>query len=164
MISTVVHWPTGPVSLEWHPQHETTLPVTGCHSFVFGASGLVVAKVASRGVTIPGGHVESLESVEQCARREIAEEIQVDVGSLHLIGHIICDHSVNPDYSGPYPNRGSQAIYFCKVRKYHEFKSDTEVTQRLEISRRDLPTMHHEWNIVLGAAYTTALSMADRIK
>ncbi len=139
----------------------TDLPVTGSHGFVFGESGIVVARVNSRGLSIPGGHLEAGESPEQCLVREFHEEVQVEISKPILLGYIVCDHSSNSEYRGPYEVRAAQAIFFGKVARYLQFQQTPEVSERIEISTTDLPELHHEWNPVLGAAFVAASNIAN---
>jgi len=161
VITAAADWPTGPVQLEWHPNTITDLPVTGSHGFIFGETGILVARIESRGLSIPGGHLEEGESAEECLTREIGEEIQVEVDDLILLGYIVCDHSDNPDYQGPYDLRAAQAVFFGKVTRHREFHQTPEASERIEVASSDLPKLHHEWNDVLNAAFVAANRVAN---
>lgn len=161
MISASTEWSTGRVQLEWHSGTTTDLPVTGSHGFVFGDSGILLARVNSRGLSIPGGHLDAGESPEQCLIREFAEEVRVEIRSLILLGYIVCDHSANPEYRGPYEVRAAQAVFYGKVNRYLNFQQTPEVSERLEVPATDLPKLHHEWNSVLDAAFVAASNVAN---
>ncbi len=160
MITTKAEWPTGTVNLSWLPSKSTDLPVTGSHGFCFGASGVFVVNIRTRGYTIPGGHVEADESPGQCLIREVREEANLVVKELELLGFVISDHTENPKYSGPYPVLAAQGMFAAKVAEAGVFHPTEEAIERMEIPINELSSQHHEWNAVLEAAFEEAKRVA----
>jgi ADP-ribose pyrophosphatase YjhB (NUDIX family) len=170
MVTCLVSWPTGPVRLEWSTELSIDLPVTGAHGFCFLENSVVVCDIEGRGLTIPGGHMEPGESPDACFAREAMEEAAVEFGNVSLLGYVIADHTVNATYAGRYPRRAAQAMFAATVHRLGEFRPATESTERCLVPAAALPSLHHEWNVVLGAAYALALArvqsgaLADRWK
>jgi 8-oxo-dGTP diphosphatase len=158
MVTCLASWPTGPVKLEWSPGALVDLPVTGAHGFCFMGEMVVVCTIADRGLSIPGGHIEAGESAEVCFRREAGEEAAAELGDVVLLGHIVTDHSVNPSYQGKYPRRAAQAMFVGSVRRLSQFTPTIDSGERRLVPFDSLPTLHHEWNEVLGAAYAEAVA------
>jgi ADP-ribose pyrophosphatase YjhB (NUDIX family) len=63
-------------------------PVTHVHGIIFNNAGdiLVGRPKPSKPWTLPGGKVETGESIEQTLRRELMEEVNVAVGAVHILG------------------------------------------------------------------------------
>ncbi len=161
MVTCLASWPTGPVKLEWSAELSIDLPVTGAHGFCFLRNRVVVCNIGGRGLSIPGGHVEPGELLEACFVREAMEEAAVEFGDVALLGHVITDHTVNPAYAGKYPHRAAQAIFVASVKRLGEFRPARDSTERRLVPVAALPSLHHEWNVVLGEAYALALVMAQ---
>ena len=161
MISTLAHWPSGPVRLRWVPQPQKYAePVTAVHCFCFSGDQLVLVDVVGRGASIPGGHLLSGESLLDCLKRELAEEACITVDSPALLGAVECDHSENPAL-GPgfsYPRLASQLLYVGSVNRILPFAGRHETSRRLLVPPASCPERHHEWNAVLQAAFDLALS------
>jgi 8-oxo-dGTP diphosphatase len=134
------------------------LPVTGAHGFCFMGDTVVVCNIADRGLSIPGGHIEAGESAEVCLRREVGEEAAAELGDVVLLGHIVTDHSVNPSYQGQYPRRAAQAMFVASIRQLSEFAPTVDSVERRLVPFDALPSLHHEWNEVLGVAYAEAVT------
>ena len=159
MISTLVHWPTGPVRLQWVPQPKKySEPVTAVHCFCFLGEQIILVDVAGRGLSIPGGHVLPGESLLDCLQRELAEEACISVDSPALLGAVECDHSENPAF-GPslgYPRLASQLLYAGTVSRILPFVARHETSKRIFVPAAECPKQ--QWDAVLQAAFDNALS------
>lgn len=96
------------------------------------------------------------ESAENCLRREALEEACVELGALTQLGFIEADHRSNLEYSGSYPDRSVQAIYQAEIITVREFVPAFESDERVFADIEQVPTLHHEWNRVLQAAFDAA--------
>lgn len=158
MISDTARWPVGPVRLSWLDDNSAGLPVTGAHGFCFTEGAILLCDIDGRGLTIPGGHIEPGESIEDCLRREAHEEACVDLGRTMLLGYIEADHSGNSAYDGPYPERSVQAIFRAEIDVVNEFTPRFEAGRRVVVPVAEVPALHHEWNAVLQAALDSAIA------
>lgn len=162
MIEDTAHWPSGPVRIVWHGPEGTELPVTGAHGFCFYDGQVLVCEISGRGSTIPGGHLDGSELAVDCLTREAFEEACVELSNVKLLGFIEADHRANNEFDGRYPVRSMQAIYRADVSTVYEFVSRHESTERRFVSIHELPSVHHEWNVVLQEALKAALDMDGR--
>lgn len=161
MASAIITWPTGLVSLSWQQANHESLPVTGAHGFCFAGSEVVLCGIAGRGLTIPGGHLEERETAEQCLLREAAEEASIELAEPVLLGYMVVDHSINRAYSGPYPVKAAQVIFFANVFAMRNFERRAESSHRVLAPFEKLSSYHHEWNASLQAAYEEALRIRE---
>jgi hypothetical protein len=100
------------------------------------------------------------ESLLDCLQRELAEEACITVDSPALLGAVECDHSENPAF-GPslgYPRLASQLMYAGTVNRILPFVARHETSKRIFVPASQCPEQHHEWNVVLRAAFDAALS------
>ena len=165
MISLLAHWSTGPVRLRWVPQPKKySEPVTAVHCFCFWGEQIVLVDVARRGVSIPGGHVETGESLLDCLQRELAEEACIVVDAPVLLGAVECDHSENPAF-GPslgYPRLASQLLYAGIVNRILPFAAKHETSRRIFVPALKCPEQFNEWDAVMQAAFNGALAWMAR--
>ncbi|MDJ0939901.1 MAG: NUDIX domain-containing protein [Woeseiaceae bacterium] len=162
MIEEVIDWPTGPVRIAWNGTNKPALPLTGAHGFCFHRGEVLVCDIRGRGLTIPGGHLDEHESATDCLKREASEEAGVRLTNIALVGFIEVDHRNNEHFDGRYPLRSILAIYRADVSEAGEFKPRHESTDRRFVPIDQLPSVHHEWNAVLGEALRVAGSMNPR--
>ena len=120
-----------------------------------------MCNIGGRGLSIPGGHIEPGESPDACLIREAMEEAAVELVDVALLGHIVTDHTVNPSYTGRYPHRAAQAMFVASVKRLREFRPAEDSTERRLVPIDALPSLHHEWNAVLGEAYAVAIAKAQ---
>ncbi len=146
----------------WHGPADNELPVTGAHGFCFHEDRVLVCDISGRGPTIPGGHLDEDESASECLTREALEEACVELENLRLIGFIEADHRTNAAFDGDYPLRSVQAIYRADVRVVFEFEAQHEATERRFVPTDELPSVHHEWNVVLQEALRSAMEIGGQ--
>jgi 8-oxo-dGTP pyrophosphatase MutT (NUDIX family) len=161
MISALVQWPTGPVRLRWVPQPKKYAePVTAVHSFCFWDEQIVLVDVAGRGVSIPGGHLFTGESLLDGLQRELAEEACITVDAPRLLGAVECDHSENPGFEPDlgYPQLASQLLYAGSVNRIRPFVARYETSRRIFVPVLKFPEQFTEWDAVIQAAFDDALA------
>jgi ADP-ribose pyrophosphatase YjhB (NUDIX family) len=107
-----------------------------------GARLLLVQRAGTGKWQLPGGHMEVGESIEEACRREVREEIGLDVEPVHLIGVYSSpgEITVYPDGTR---NQGVTLLFRCDVRGGEERpgaeSSDSGFFTQEEI--RELPLM-----------------------
>jgi 8-oxo-dGTP diphosphatase len=90
-------------------------------------SNVVVVDVRSRGVDLPGGHVEEHEtSATQTLKRELIEEANVTVKDLELLDVLL----VSSDLIGP-NDKCYIVIFLANVDTLGEFTPNDEIGNRL---------------------------------
>ncbi len=149
MTTKYVNWGEAKVKLTWRPVKK--IPprelITSVHGFCFKDDKLLLVNLNHRGWDFPGGHIEDEETPEECLKREAYEEGYV-TGSCSLLGHIIVDHSENPEWNenSPYPKVGYQVFYRMDIDQFHDFKAKYESAERILINPSDVMETYHDWN------------------
>jgi len=156
MTSITAIWSTGPVLLSWVPGDTCDLPITGSHGFCFSGGKVLVCQIRSRGWSIPGGHLEAGETPYECLERELREEACAEIERATLIGFLVADHSINPGYTARYPVKSALAVFSVSVGELSPHVASNEAESRQLLEPQDLPRVHHQWDLVLGAAYEEA--------
>lgn len=156
MTEVIAIWPTGPVSLSWHPGESCGLPITGSHGFCFCGGKVLVCEIEGRGWSIPGGHLEAGETPADCMAREIREEACAEVERSVLAGFLVADHSINAKYAGRYPARSGLAVFAVSLGELKPYVRSNDAQSRQLVELDALPKVHHQWDAVLGEAYEEA--------
>ena len=135
-------------------------------AFVLAFSGdrLLQTHLVKRGWDLVGGHIESGESPEEAARREIYEETGARSGPLHLLGyqHLQLLGSCPPEYRYPYPH-SYQLFYWAQIVALDDLAANQETLGRGLFSPHEVEKLpwvraHRE---LYEAALTAATNQAD---
>lgn len=100
--------------------------VTAAHGFVFYQDKVLFTQEKDEGhpdIDIPGGHVESGETVEGAVSREVYEETGIHVSDFHAVGFLEFT-SPNPSQNYPYPTPNTYLIFYVAILK--EFQQGHE--------------------------------------
>lgn len=125
----------------------------------FHGDAIVLTDLHERGWDIPGGHVESGESLEDAARRELFEETGAHVDSLEQIGYMKIElFGERPvGYAYPFPN-SYMVFYWGKVTKLEEVQLNNEVRGRGTFRPND--AMQVPWIRENAGLYREAIARA----
>ncbi|MEM7130435.1 MAG: NUDIX domain-containing protein [Chloroflexota bacterium] len=126
------------------PNHETWGTAFG---FTFQADKLLMTRLHDRDWDIPGGMIETSESPEEAAIREVWEETYAEVEIIELIGIQEVElFGPKPDgYRWSYP-LNTQIYFLCRLVKLAPFEANAESFERGFIApdeARQLPTMRN---------------------
>jgi 8-oxo-dGTP diphosphatase len=107
---------------------EFDAPVTTVHGFFLDGDKLLLVKHRTRGWEVPGGHVDTGESVEVAMRRELQEEAQMKCGKINCLGYLkkiaLEDAPLNCDYPHPL----SYCVFFsARVAEKMPFLGDSSI-------------------------------------
>ncbi|MFD0715670.1 NUDIX domain-containing protein [Paenibacillus sp. GCM10027626] len=158
--TTAVDWGGHHVKLTWLPS--TTLPdlkyVTSVHGVCILDGKVLLARVASRGFNLPGGHIEEGETPEETLIRECMEEGYVKCDSISFLGMIRVSHEENPlfDPNGKYPLIGYQLFYRTRVVEYLPYKRENECLARIWVEPEEIPYViddHELSHLIVNEAF-----------
>lgn len=105
--------------------------VTAVCAFAFDGDRFLMTRLARRGWSIPGGHVEARETPLEAVMREVYEETRAVLGELGLLGYqknIICGPKP-ADYGYPHP-LSFQVIYWARIEGLEPFVRTEEALER----------------------------------
>ncbi len=123
------------------------LPVTAVKIYVFQGDKLLLTNIKSRGWDLPGGHIESGETVEQAIIRELKEETGAVVRRFDLIGYLRVTNEQENERNKKYPKESCILVYKgydATVDADHVFQ--LEASESKFVSIDELPQIHHDWN------------------
>ena len=106
---------------------------------VFHNEDLILANLSHRGIDLPGGHIEAGEHPDDALKRELVEEIGVEIGDFGLIGRqeINCLFKKPKDYKYSHPIN-NQLFYWAKAKKIDEsFSGMLESNGRKIVNYKD---------------------------
>lgn len=115
----------------------------------------MVIQHESRGIDIPGGHIEEGENPLEALRRELNEEAAVEATNFIEAGSILVKQLFQRAPSR-YPDTAQILLYICTLYKERPFNIEYETRGRLYIAPEDLPDLHKGWNPVLSNALQAA--------
>ena len=115
----------------------------------------MVIQHESRGIDIPGGHIEEGESPLDALRRELNEEAAVEATNFIEAGSILVKQLFQRAPSR-YPDTAQILLYICTLFKEQPFNIEYETRGRQYIAPEDLPALHKGWNPVLSNALQAA--------
>lgn len=160
MTQVTTIWGNHEVTLEWIGVDE--LPknavITTAHGICFSEPNFVLlVNLDPRGWDFPGGHMEGLETSEECFRREAMEEACIS-GDVKLIGYVAVDNRNDSLWdSSMYPAIGYQAYYRMDITTFHPFIQDFESSERNSFEIADVKEVHQRWNDLYDAILDTAI-------
>lgn len=105
--------------------------VTCSFVLAFENDKLLLTNLNERGWDIPGGHIESGETQEEAAIRELYEEAGVRVGKLNYLGYeeISLFGSKPQEYKYPFPN--SYMVFYCaRITSLDSYDANVESAGR----------------------------------
>jgi 8-oxo-dGTP diphosphatase len=117
---------------------------------------VLVCQIRGRGWSIPGGHLEGDETPEECLRREVREEGCAEIEQAVLAGFLIADHSINTEYTGAYPTKSALAVFAVSLGVLRPYVPSKDAQARELVGLDALPSVHHQWDLVLDEAYKEA--------
>ena len=109
----------------------------------------------SRGIDIPGGHIEEGENPLDALKRELNEEAAVEATNFIEAGSILVKQLFQRAPSR-YPDTAQILLYVCTLFKERPFNIEYETRGRRYIAPEDLPDLHKGWNPVLSNALQAA--------
>jgi 8-oxo-dGTP pyrophosphatase MutT (NUDIX family) len=140
-----VDWPAAVCTIKYCDNAAPGIPVTSVHCFCFKQERLLVIQHESRGIDIPGGHIEEGENPLEALRRELNEEAAVEATNFIEAGSILVKQLFQ-----------QILLYICTLFKEQPFNIEYETRGRLYIAPEDLPELHKGWNPVLSNALQAA--------
>ena len=121
-----------------------SLTVT-CFVFAFlDADTLVMTRNRTRGIEVPGGHIEPGEDAVQAAIREMQEETACAITDVRPIGFLRMrsQGSVPMDWKYPHPH-GFQQFFSARVSKIFDLVPTEEIADRVFVRYDDVSVLSH---------------------
>lgn len=132
-------------------------------SFVlaFAEDRLLQTRLVKRGWDLTGGHIESGETPEEAARREVDEETAAKLGPLHLLGyqHLQVFGPRPASYNHPYP-ASYQLFYWAHIVSLNAFSPTEETSERGLFAPEEAEAL--PWVQTHRELYTIALLAATK--
>jgi 8-oxo-dGTP diphosphatase len=124
--------------------------VTSVHGFCFENDKVLLVQIKGRGINIPGGHIETMETPEEAFNREAYEEGYVR-GSIKYLGMLEVSHEENPNFdpSGKYPLIGYQLFYRMDILERLPFLGENESNTRIWVETSEVPYIIDDHELVM---------------
>lgn len=142
-------------SVFWGDDHVTFLPGVVTESpvwalvFPFYGDRLVLAQIPGRGWCIPSGRIESGETVEEGARREVWEESGATLSRMALLGTFqLANKTTGKTHYG--------VVFLGDVANLEDLPEGTESEGRLLIPMEDAENTYFAWDALLAAVFDYA--------
>ena len=105
--------------------------ITAAFVFAFDGDQLLMTHLKDRGWDLPGGHIESNETPEQTARREVFEETGARLNQLTCFAHthLHIDAPKPNNYTYPYPD-SYMVFYWAHIDTLEPFTKTSEADNR----------------------------------
>lgn len=107
--------------------------ITSAFILAFQGEEILLTRLRSRGLDIPGGHIEDGETPEEAAIRELYEETGAQVKEIELLGYeeieLLGDRPEG--YRYPYPN--SYMVFYCSAIDKIDIFTGNEETEGGEL-------------------------------
>lgn len=146
------NWDGHHVKLTWFPQKvlQECNHVTSVHGYCFYKGKILLAEIKGRGFNIPGGHVETEETLVEAFQREALEEGYVK-GKIRYLGAIEVSHEENRlfDPNGRYPIVGYQLFFRMDVTECLEFLGEHESASRIWVHPDKVPEVMNDHKLAL---------------
>ena len=143
----VIHWCKKSTRVQFKPF--TEMPneesVTSCMVFVKKDNSVLLTR-PERGWGLPGGHRESDESPEDCARREVREEADVEPKNLTLVGGWKAQKIIHIEENDRYPEIAYQLLFLADVEQINKFVPNHESLERKFVNYNEIKKYHHEFD------------------
>ncbi len=123
--------------------------------FVFHELEFLLANIAGRGWSIPGGRIEPGEYPEAAARREVYEETGAQIGELHVIGY----YELSSQSGGAKSNRFVQ-VYVARAETLTPMPEGFESLGVNHIPLDRLSEIYYIWDPLIEAVCRYAHSEA----
>ncbi|WP_042475249.1 NUDIX hydrolase [Bacillus ndiopicus] len=142
MRSIYENWGDSVVKLTWIPKmnlDDIRAKITSVHSVCVQNNKILLSLIDKRGFSIPGGHIDEGESVEDAMHREALEEAYVK-GEITYLGCIEVSHEENPNFNpnGKYPKIGYQAFFRMDIHECLPFAREYESKTRIWVEPSEI--------------------------
>ena len=142
----VIYWSkkSTKVQFESFTELPKNAPVTSCMVFVKKDGSILLSK-PDRGWGLPGGHKELTESPEECAVREVAEETNVNIKNIKLVGGWKAQKIRHIESNSKYPEVAYQLLFIADVAQICKFSTAYESKDRMFVKFSDIKKYHHDY-------------------
>lgn len=121
-------------------------PITSCFVVAVTTDQRIAIARPKRGWGLPGGHIETGESPEDCVRREANEECGIILGELTVIGGWFAEKIKETEHNAKYPNNAYQLLYLARIETISDdYTPQYEILERKFIPIEDFPKYHHSF-------------------